>query len=289
MKKKEFDIAVLGGDRRQICMAEELSRQGYQVCVYFPLDLHPQKDAAYIYMDSAKECMEKAPVLAAGIPLIKAGGKVNGTEEKAEELLCFLEKGQHFFAGCIPLEIKKKIEQQGAVTHDLMEKKSVAVFNSIATAEGILAEAITRSDVNLNKSKCLVLGYGICGKTLVSYLSRLFCQVTVFARREKQRAEAAVLADRVLCYGELSKHMGEFDFIFNTVPALILGEEELKKVSDQTHIFDLATYPGGIDWKAAKELGIQADSYPGLPGKYAPRSCGKELVRQMIQELKEFQ
>lgn len=233
--------------------------------------------------------MEKAPVLAAGIPLIKAGGKVNGTEEKAEELLCFLEKGQHFFAGCIPLEIKKKIEQQGAVTHDLMEKKSVAVFNSIATAEGILAEAITRSDVNLNKSKCLVLGYGICGKTLVSYLSRLFCQVTVFARREKQRAEAAVLADRVLCYGELSKHMGEFDFIFNTVPALILGEEELKKVSDQTRIFDLAAYPGGIDWKAAKKLGIQADSYPGLPGKYAPRSCGKELVRQMIQELKEFQ
>jgi dipicolinate synthase subunit A len=44
---------------------------------------------------------------------------------------------------------------------------------------------------------------------------------------------------------------------------------------------ELASAPYGIDFPAAKNLGVTVISAPGLPGKAAPRSAG-EIMRQVI-------
>ena len=45
-----------------------------------------------------------------------------------------------------------------------------------------------------------------------------------------------------------------------------------------TLILDMASEPGGVDYKAAEELGITAVLLPGLPGKYAPASSAEILA-----------
>ena len=58
--------------------------------------------------------------------------------------------------------------------------------NTIATAEGAIAQAILRSPENLRGSICLVIGYGKCGRTLAGYLRNMFCRTMVW---EKDRGK----------------------------------------------------------------------------------------------------
>jgi dipicolinate synthase subunit A len=52
-------------------------------------------------------------------------------------------------------------------------------------------------------------------------------------------------------------------------------------------VIDIASAPGGVDFEAAKQLGIAAKLCPGLPGKYSPRSAGEaaaQVARIILEE-----
>ena len=46
---------------------------------------------------------------------------------------------------------------------------------------------------------------------------------------------------------QLGDVLGGFRLIINTVPAMLLGAEELQKISPQALVLDLASKPGGDD------------------------------------------
>ena len=56
-----------------------------------------------------------------------------------------LREGQSFFAGCIPRDFQEKVFSKGIFVSDLMKDEILTVKNSIATAEGAIAEAIQKS------------------------------------------------------------------------------------------------------------------------------------------------
>lgn len=91
-----------------------------------------------------------------------------------------------------------------------------------------------------------------------------------------------------LALGELKSRIGEFDIIFNTVPSLILDEEVLKNARKDSLIIDLASKPGGVDFDAAKDLGLRVIWALSLPGKVAPVTSGtiiKDTIMNIIKEL----
>lgn len=49
-------------------------------------------------------------------------------------------------------------------------------------------------------------------------------------------------------------------------------------------IIDLASVPGGVDFAAAKDKGIEAVWALSLPGKYAPESAGA-IIADVLDEL----
>ena len=63
--------------------------------------------------------------------------------------------------------------------------------------------------------------------------------------------------------GDLSK----YDIIINTVPHLILTQESLQKVHSESLLIDLASNPGGIDKKVAKDMGLKLIWALALPRK----------------------
>ena len=168
-----------------------------------------------------------------------------------------------------------------------MKNEELAIYNSIATAEGAIAEAIQKSPLNLHRSECLVLGYGKCGKTLAAYLKGMFCRVTVCARRPDVRSEASILADEVISFDDIPDNLKQYSFIFNTIPNMIIDRSLLMSVKKQAIIIDIASAPGGVDFTAAKELGIPAWLCPGLPGKYAPESSARAMTDVLMQEMKQ--
>ena len=86
-------------------------------------------------------------------------------------------------------------------------------------------------------------------------------------------------------YDELPKRVGEFSLLINTVPSMIFSRKILCHAGKSATLIDLASQPGGVDFEAAKALGIQAIHALSLPGKYAPLTAAriiKDTVIEMI-------
>lgn len=280
MDYKTYDFAVVGGDLRQVYLAQILANRGFKVCQY-ALCRQTAKNLV-TPAHTLQEAVLYSGTVIAPIPMTKDGRNLNHNSQAQETALPllsdYLTAGQTFYAGCIPKHFRENAAARGVKVHDLMEDESLAVYNSIATAEGAVAEALQKSHQNLHKSHCLILGYGKCGKTLTALLKGMSCRTTVYARNPRARAEASIAADNTLDDSGLYNSPGDFDFIFNTVPALILNRKYMENMKKEAVIIDIASAPGGVDYPSALELGISAYLCPGLPGRYSPKSSAKAIA-----------
>jgi len=294
-KSYNFDFVIIGGDKRQVYLAEILAGKGYKVITYAAdsEDLPKGCNRA----ESLREAVAASDTVITPIPMLTGGEILHNFPPNAGEgefpktkhqdlslnnLKNYLEEGQILFGGCMPGEMVSFCEEKGIGHFDFMKEEPITIFNSIATAEGIIAEAIMKSPFNLHHSSSLILGYGACGKTLADKLKGMSVKTTVCARKDSLKALADANGHRVVSLENLVNSIGDYDFIFNTIPAVILDDRLLKEVKPAAMIFDIASAPGGVDYNRAKELGIKANSYPGLPGKYSPGSSATVLADYII-------
>lgn len=279
MRNELKKIAIIGGDKRQEYAAEILSQQGYLTAVYGI----PGKDTA----DSLQEAVTDADIILGPVPFSKDKRSINSRESKRDmeltNLLDLMAAGQLLAGGCLPCFVIQYCELKQVACFDYMEQENLAVFNSIATAEGAIAEAMIHHPSNLHGGKALVLGYGRCARTLADKLKALSVQVTVCARSHEAHALAYAQGCQTLSFEILDKRLGEFDFIFNTIPSMVLDEIRLRKVSASAVIIDIASAPGGVDFTAAPALGLNASLCLGLPGKYSPFSSAKAITEEVLQ------
>ena len=156
------------------------------------------------------------------------------------------------------------------------EIDDIAILNSIPTAEGAIQLAMEELPITIHSSKCLVVGYGRCGMTLARSLAALGAKVTVASRKAADIARIIEMGYTPLPLADLYSQV-DFDVIFNTVPALVLTKQYLKKLSRSVLIIDIAASPGGVDYNTANDLGIKAILALSLPGKVAPITAGQIL------------
>ena len=72
--------------------------------------------------------------------------------------------------------------------------------------------------------------------------------------------------------------------------SLILDREVLRHAGPGCLVIDLASRPGGVDFEAAKELGVRVIWALGLPGKVAPVTAGlaiRDTIYHILNELGE--
>ncbi len=286
MKYPQYDYAVIGGDMRQTYLAKELSSTQSRVCHYALMSV-PTSASAEPASSLERACMHSRCIICP-IPFSKNGIDLNQTALEntlsLKTLLSVLQSGQYFFAGCIPAAFKAEAVQKGVFVFDLMENEKLTLFNTFATAEGAICEAISRSPINLYQSKCAVLGYGRCGKTLSAYLKGMFCHVSVYTDDSAQQDDARSIFDYTNALNQMKDQMKEYDFIFNTIPALILTADILSMLDPFVTIIDIASAPGGVDYKEAEKLNISASLCLGLPGTYAPASSA-EAIKETIETI----
>jgi dipicolinate synthase subunit A len=165
--------------------------------------------------------------------------------------------------------------------------ESFAVKNAVLTAEGALKIAIEETKSSVCGMRAAVLGFGRIGKILAKNLLALGARADVFARKSEARAWACAVGAEAHGFGELAERIGEYDCIFNTVPENIAGKEALARVKNGAPIIELASPPGGVSEKDARDAGARLVSASGLPGKTAPKSAGKiiyETITEMMNE-----
>lgn len=292
MSSFSYDFSVLGGDARQVFLAEMLAESGRSLCHYALASQPNNCSSVSEHVSIVREApsLEEACIHSGSVicpfPFTKNGADVSVENSiyrfSIQTLLHLLRPGQSLFAGGIPPSFKKEAAENNVAVFDYADDISLPVYNSISTAEGAICEAILHSPFNLHKSRCAVLGFGKCGHSIVYRLKGLSANASVFTDNAEESARASVIADKSFPLKSLSDHAGDFRFIFNTVPAQFINEETLKNVDLSALIIDIASSPGGVDYDAAQRLGISALHCLGLPGKYAPASSARHL-KQFIE------
>lgn len=151
----------------------------------------------------------------------------------------------------------------------------------------MLQIVIEELPITVHGSHALVTGFGRTSKTICALLRSLGAQVTVVARKQADLAWAQVEGMHGVFYEELPTCAGGFDYVVNTVPALVLDGRVLEKLQADCLLVEIASAPGGIDLKAAQARGLKVIKASSLPGKVAPRTAGRiisDTIRNVIRE-----
>ena len=138
----------------------------------------------------------------------------------------------------------------------------------------------------LHSSNILILGFGRIGKTLANMLKGIGANVYCEARKNEDLAWIKTYGYEPITLDNLNENLNKFDIIMNTIPSLILKEKEINCLKKDCLLIDLASSPGGIDIKAAKENKIKTIWALALPGKVAPLTSA-EFIRDTIYNILE--
>ncbi|NPV25984.1 MAG: dipicolinate synthase subunit DpsA [Firmicutes bacterium] len=275
-------IAVLGGDDRELVLIPELMKLGALVSVAgFP----PRPELANARLiETVEAAIHGVDAIILPMPGIDASGNIRAvyaTRKLAltEEIVRQIPADTPIIIGVARPILREWANKYRLHLIEIAEMDEVAILNSVPSAEGAIQIAMEELPITIHSSQAFVLGFGRTGKTLARMLQGIGAHTTVVARKKADLARIWEMGFRGLTFTELTQYIQEAEIIFNTVPAMVLDEEILRKVNREALIVDLASTPGGTDFLAAERLGIKAILAPGLPGKVAPKTAGLILAR----------
>ncbi|MCR8630758.1 dipicolinate synthase subunit DpsA [Paenibacillus radicis (ex Xue et al. 2023)] len=161
---------------------------------------------------------------------------------------------------------------------ELFDRDDVAIYNSIPTAEGAIMMAIQNTDFTIHGSQSMVLGFGRTGITLARTLQGLGAKVKVGVNKPEYYARAWEMGFTPFYTQDLHNQTANIDLLFNTIPSMIVTAQIIANIPHRAVIIDLASKPGGTDFRFAEKRGIKAMLAPGLPGIVAPKTAGRIIA-----------
>ena len=275
-------FGILGGDYRYKFLYEMLINKQNKVFIYD--NKYIENTNSYNNIDYF---LKKINILITPIPFTKDNETIFNIYNEILDINILINKIKNnnikiLCGGVIGKDRIKYIEEKGIKVFDFFEDEAIAILNAIPTAEGAIQTAMQESDKTIFNSKCLVLGYGRCGKILANMLKGIGANVTATYRKQIDYAYINAYGLNSINLYNIENIINDFDFIFNTIPYEILDKNILPKVNKQTIIIDLAQAPGGVDYNCARDLNLKAIYCPSLPGRVAPYTAGEILKDALL-------
>jgi len=204
-----------------------------------------------------------------------------------DEHMAALPKQAKVYTGMAKGYLKRLCEAHQIQLVELFDRDDVAIYNSIPTAEGALMMAIQNTDITIHGSVSMVLGFGRTGFTMAKTLQGLGSTVKVGVRKPEHFARAWEMGFQPFYTRDLYPEVGNIDLLFNTIPTMIVTAQVITNIPHRAVIIDLASKPGGTDFRFAEKRGVKAMLAPGLPGIVAPKTAGRIMANVLSQLLEE--
>ena len=271
-------FGILGGDKRQIYCGRSMAEDGFGVCM---CGFENYSGNIGTEQCSLEETAMKSDAFILPLPCSRDGSVLNapfaGEEIRLQDIQR-LTQNKPVFCG-----MKSFLPAGFQNVYDYSMREEFAVENAVPTAEGAIELAMREFDGTINSSPCLVAGYGRIGRILADMLKGIGADVTVSARKLRDRAFIRAAGMNAVDTCEIK---GRYDIVFNTVPHLVFDAQTLARISPEL-VIDLASAPGGVDFEGAQRLSVKAVHALSLPGKAAPAASGiiiKNAVYNIIRE-----
>ena len=158
-------------------------------------------------------------------------------------------------------------ELVGYATVDLLQDEGYLTANANITAYCAIKTALNQLPVILDGCPVLVVGWGRIGKCLSRLLRQMGADVTVCARKAKDRSILTAMGYDALDFPQVN--LSDYRLIYNTVPTMVFP-----------------ACPGSaLKVDLASRLGLGSPDViwaRGLPGKDAPESSGELIAKTLI-------
>lgn len=278
----DMQIAIIGGDARQLEVIRKLTELDAKLSLigFEQLD-HAFTGANKEKIDEVDFSLIDAIILPVSgttpdghVDTIFSNEKVNLLEEMV------MKTPEHctIFSGITNPYLDDLINKTKRHHVLLFSRDDVAIYNSIPTVEGAIMMAIQHTDITIHGSNVVVLGLGRVGMSVARTFHLLGSKVKVGARKPEHIARITEMGLSPFHLDELSNYVSDTDILINTIPHLIVTAQVIAKMPVQTLIIDLASKPGGTDFRYAEKRGIKALLAPSLPGIVAPKTAGTILA-----------
>lgn len=286
-----MQIAVIGGDARQL----EIIRKLTELDAKLSLVGFEQLDHAFT--GAVKEKVDEVDFsqidsIILPVPGTNLEGHVETifSNEKVvliEEMLMKTPAHCTIYSGISNAYLSGITKKANRRLVQLFERDDVAIYNSIPTVEGTIMMAIQHTDFTIHGSRVAVLGLGRVGMSVARTFQALGAKVKVGARKSEHLARITEMALEPFHLNNLETEVKDVDILINTIPMMIVNATVISKMPAHTLIIDLASKPGGTDFRYAEKRGIKALLAPGLPGIVAPRTAGQILANVLSQLLQD--
>ena len=281
-------ISVIGGDKRIAELIKILQENANNEIIVYGMENYEEfvNNSNVTKANNLQEAINSSEKIITSIPLSKDGKIVNSpfsNETIYVKDIFEIAKNKKIITGNIPENNALGNNNENEII-DILKLDELAILNAIPTVEGAIQVAMEKSNITIHNSNCLVMGFGRIGKILSKMLLGIGANVFCEARKSTDLAFIQALGYNAIDIKNLKEYLNKFDFIFNTIPHIILNEECLKIVNKDCCIIDLASKPGGIDFEAAKKLEIKTEWALALPGKVAPKTSAK-YIYEIIKDL----
>lgn len=286
-----MQIAVIGGDARQL----EIIRKLTELDAKLSLVGFEQLDHAFT--GAVKEKVDEVDFshvdsIILPVPGTNLEGHVETifSNEKVvliEEMLMKTPAHCTIYSGISNAYLTGITKKANRRLIQLFERDDVAIYNSIPTVEGTIMMAIQHTDFTIHGSRVTVLGLGRVGMSVARTFQALGAKVKVGARKSEHLARISEMALEPFHLNNLEAEVKDVDILINTIPTVIVNATVISKMPAHTLIIDLASKPGGTDFRYAEKRGIKALLAPGLPGIVAPKTAGQILANVLSQLLQD--
>ena len=278
MDLSKYVVAVLGGDGREVECVRQLLAEGASVrtCGLPKGSKNPIGASVH---GTVKEALEGVHIIICPVPLPHPDGAIFAPHSETRlyvdaENLAGVVPGGILITGRASPQMKEASARFDLTLREYEQDEELMVLRAPAISEGAIRVAIEHTEVTLHDNPCLIVGFGKIGPALARSLNGIGSRVTVVARNPLQRARAWEMGCNAVPLDRLSSEVLTAKVIFNIAPAPLLDRAVLEGLDKETVLIDMVAPPGGIDFDAAKELGLTAIWARGLGGR-APRTVGR--------------
>jgi dipicolinate synthase subunit A len=287
-------VSVIGGDLRIVNLIELLAKDDFLVYTYGLENSEDLIESQNVRKcTSISELVNSSEIIIGPVPMTNDSENLSApfSEEKIsiEELInTMANKNKTFLAGQLSEKIINNLQEKNVKYIDLLKREELVVLNTIATAEGAIQITMENTQKTIHGSNVLIMGFGRVGKVLAKMLDGIGAKVSCEARKNSDIAWIKAYGYNPIHLSELESELGNYDIIINTIPFQILDENRLKCIKKECTIIDLSSNPGGVDRRAARELGLKLIWALSLPGKVAPMTSAEFIKETLYHILKEL-
>ncbi|KIL50522.1 hypothetical protein KP77_18970 [Jeotgalibacillus alimentarius] len=275
--------AVIGGDARQLVIAEKLCEIGAEVylCGFDQLNM---TEPGY-----RKAKIDEIPFNSVDAVIFPVSGISSSGEIKssfsAENLAIDHEQLDQLHEECLIFSGIRTpwTERSNKQFVYLFEEDAIAISNSIPTAEGILWLLIQHTDYTIHGSDIVITGGGRVGLTLARVLHSLGANVTALSSVKSEIARLKEIGVNGKHLKDLNRYIAEADIWVNTIPSdTIINENAMSACKPGIFLIELASDPSIEQRRIAGRMNLQYMEAPSLPGMVAPKTAGEILAAAIL-------